>query len=181
MKKLIPLVIGLFFIAGCGNTVQNPAQNETTPPKIIENKVVPKAPMTVNKSGVSIILDSTKRPPEKYVDGPLSQADLDALKDKYIVEIASIPECGGDNLSNRYIAEIQNDKGYDYVTAWVRHEPLTASLQVKLDALRKQDEECNYIPRTPENKPAIDEMLKEYKDTYEQDDLEKIQKAIKEL
>lgn len=185
-KKLIVLIVATIIVVLASTAIyveltKKVASPMANKPTVEEFIVIPKQPEIVNKLGVDLTLDSTKRLPGKFIDGPLKLPELDAIDNKYVVEISNIPECGGSMLSNSYTKKISN-KQFDHVIASVPHsEPYESTLQNKLNALRKQDKECGYISQTTENQASINEMLEEYKKTFETDDLVKIENAIKQI
>jgi len=134
------------------------------------------------KDSTTIVFDSTKRTPdEKFEFQPLTSEEVEAKKEKYTVQLKTLPGCSGTRIKNSYIVPINNKEPHDHAIVYIGHEPLAPKLEEMANELAENDPTCGYFQETNENKERIATLLENYKKVYKEKDLEKIEKLLKDL
>ncbi|MBU0660820.1 hypothetical protein KKG22_01415 [Patescibacteria group bacterium] len=149
--------------------------------------------ITFVSRNISVSLDKTDRESDLSVSYtlPYTKEYIQENKERYLVDIVDVPDCSsGSKIKNSYIVPFTDIPPYDHAIISIRHFGLTDEIQEEFDALKEKvamSEDtapqfvCGYIDRDPKNQEKIEEMLELYRETYEEEDMKRINKALEIL
>jgi hypothetical protein len=192
MKKFLLLSLSLLvFLVACEPVVIEDSVNEQPQP-VEEVQISPEEEeeealleaVFVEIGEARVKFDSTERiPKEVAFSKPLTDEEVAEQGMVYQVELQHWPTCLGTQIVNEYVMPFEGNDPYNYIVISFERE-LNEDLQAQFDALiSDEDDGCLYIQESEENQAEIDTLIQNYKDTYEEEDLNRIRgmlEAIKE-